>query len=247
MGDVLNGRWMIPWVGGLLLAVAMAACGGGGGGEADITARSISDADLGTMAVYEVDLPEEFAGFVRTGESGFKTNDQSAEGHFDPADEAEDLELFGQVREYVRAYGPPEADGAVPQGEAISFISGARLFNDAAGASGYLEDELADIQGSVGKEIDGATIEEVKRLKVGGIGDEAVGVRTTLRLRNDSEGLAYGTQVSFRLGRLLLTVAMTRTDDKDVRSELEALARSLDERIRVVLQATPLAGPTATQ
>jgi len=246
MSRVLSVKWMIPCVGGLLLALAMAACGGGG--EPDLTARPISDADLGTMAVYEVDLPQEFAGFVRTTESGFKTNEQSAEGHLDPADEAQDLELFGQVREYVRAYRLPPVGGQIAEGEAISFVSSARLFEEPSGASDYLEDELADMEGSLGKDMDGTTIEEVERFKVGGIADEATGVRTTLLLPDDgSERLAYGTQVFFRRGRLLLTIAETRTDDKDVSAELEALADSLDERIQVVLQTTLMASPTVTQ
>jgi len=245
MSDALSGKWMIPWVAGLLLAVAMAACGGGG--EADITARPISDADLGTMAVYEVDLPGEFAGFVRTEASGFKTNEQSAEENFDPADEAQDLERFGQVGEYVRAYGPPEVEGTVAQGEAISLVSGVRLFGDAAGAAGYLQDELADVDGSVGKQIGGATIGEVSRFKVKRIADEAVGVRTRLMFRDDgSERLAYATAVSFRRGRLLLSIAAVRMDEKDVSAELELLLRSLDERIKVVLQAAP-ATPTIVQ
>ena len=246
MSRLLSGKWIIPCVGGLLLATAMAACGGDG--EPDLTARPISDADLGTMALYEVDLPQDFAGFVRTTESGFKTNEQSAERHFDPADEADDLELFGQVREYIRAYGPPPINGMIPQEEAISFVSSARLFEDPSGASDYLEDELADIEGSVGKDMGGATIEEVERFKVGGIADEAAGVRTTLVLPDDgSERPAYGTQVFFRRGRLLLTIAVVRTDDEDVSAELEVLARSLDERIQVVLETTLMASPTVTE
>jgi hypothetical protein len=199
------------------------------------------------MALYEVDLPQDFAGFVRTTESGFKTNELSVEGHFDPADEADDLELFGQVREYVREYRPPPVNGMIPGEEAISFVSSARLFEDPSGASDYLEDELADIEGSVGKDMGGATIEEVERFKVGGIADEAAGVRTTLVLPDDgSERPAYGTQVYFRRGRLLFSIAVIRMDDKDVSAELELLARSLDERIHVVLKATPVVGPPIT-
>lgn len=245
MSRLLSAKWMIPWVGGLLLAVAMAACGGGG--EPDLTARPISDADLGTMALYEVDLPQEFADFVRTSESGFKTNEQSAERHFDPADEAQDLELFGQVREYVRVYRLP-VGGQIPQREAISLVSSARLFEDPSGASDYLQDELADMEASVGKDMGGTTIEKLERFKVDGIADEAVGARTTLLLPDDgSERPAYGTQVSFRRGRLLLSIAVIRTDDKDVGGELDVLARSLDDRIQVVLQGTLMASPTITQ
>jgi hypothetical protein len=226
--------------------MAMAACGGDG--EPDLTARPISDADLGTMAVYEVDLPQDFAGFVRTTESGFKTNEQSAEGHLDPTDEAQDLELFGQVREYVRAYGPPPVDGMMPQGEALSLVSSARLFEDPSGASDYFEDELADIEGSVGKDMGDVTIEEVERFEVSDIADETAGVRATVVYRDaESELLAYATQVSFRRGRLLLSIAVVRTDDEDVSAELEALALSLDERIQVVLETTVMASATATQ
>jgi hypothetical protein len=246
MSRLPSGKRIIPWVGGLLLAIAMAACGGDG--EPDLTARPISDADLGTMALYEVDLPQDFAGFVRTTESGFKTNEQSAEGHFDPADEADDLELFGQVREYIRAYGLPPVDGQIPQREAISLVSSARLFGDAQGASDYLEDELADLEGSVGKDVGDVTIEEVERFGVSGIADETAGVRATVAYRDDeSELLTYATQVSFRRGRLLLSISVVRTDDEDVSAELEDLARSLDERIQVVLETTVMASPTATQ
>lgn len=239
MNGVLSGKWMIPWVAGLLLVMAMAACGGGG--KADITDRPISDADLGMMDVYEVDLPGDYAGFVRTGESGFRTNEQSAEENFDPVDEAQDLERFGQVSRYVRAYGPPEVDGSAVQEGAVGLASSVRLFGDASGAAGYLQDELADVDGSVGKDLGGATIEEVARFKVHKIGDEAIGVRTRLVLREDgSERFLYSTTVAFRRGRLLSSIAAVRTDDKDVSPELELLARSLDERIQVVLQATPI-------
>jgi hypothetical protein len=246
MSRLPSGKSIIPWVSGLLLAIAMAACGGGG--ESDLTARPISDADLGTMAVYEVDLPQEFDGFVRTTESGFKTNEQSAEMNFDPADEANDLELFGQVREYVRIYELPPVGGQIPQGEAISLASSARLFEEPSGASDYLEDELADLEGSVGKELGDTTIEEFERFGVSGIGDEAVGVRTTVMSPDDgSERLTYATQVSFRRGRLLLSIAVVRTDDEDVSAELKDLARDLDERIQVVLETTLMASPTVTQ
>jgi hypothetical protein len=153
------------------------------------------------------------------------------------------LEQFVQEREYVRRYGPA-ADASV-SAAAISFVSDVRLFTDAAGADGYLEDELADIEGSVGKDIGGAISDKVERLKVGSIGDEAAGVRTTMTLAGG--GPAYETQVFFRRGRLLVSVAAVRSDDVDFKSELETLARSLDERIKIVLEATPVANPPTAQ
>ena len=51
----------------------------------------------------------------------------------------------------------------------------------------------------------------------------------------------------FRRGRLLLSIAVVRPDDEDVSVELEALARSLDERIQVVLETTLIASPTVTE
>ena len=243
----------LPWgkrailaAGALLLAMGVASCGDGG--EADLTARPIDDSVLGTMAVYEVDLPGDFAGFVRIEGSGFKDNEQSAEGHFDPVDEAQDLERFAQEREYVRRYGPAAADGSATGGAAISFVSAVRLFEDGTGAAGYLEDELADMEGSVGKDVAGATIEEVERFNVGGIGDKAAGVRTRMTLRGEgSERLAYETQVFLRRGRLLLSLAAVTAEDTDFKAELETLARSLDERIKIVLEATPVASPSAAQ
>ncbi|GAG23072.1 unnamed protein product, partial [marine sediment metagenome] len=55
------------------------------------------------------------------------------------------------------------------------------------------------------------------------------------------------TQVFFRRGRLVVGVAVVRTNDKDVGGELAVLARTLDERIQVVLEAMPAASPTITQ
>jgi hypothetical protein len=229
--------------GALLLAAGAASCGGGGGGEADITARPIDDSTLGFMDVYEADLPGDFAGFVRIEGSGFKNNEQSAEENFDPVDEAQDLEQFVQEREYVRRYGP-RADASV-SAAAISFVSTVRLFQDASGAGGYLEDELADIEGSVGKDVGDATVDSVERLKVGGIGDEAAGVKSTMTL--DGGGPAYETRVFFRRGRLLVSITAVRADDIDFKPELETLAHSLDERIKIVLEATPVANPPTAQ
>ena len=238
------GKRAILAVGTLLLAIGLVSCGDGGG--ADVTARPIDDSVLGTMAVYEVDLPGDFNGFVKIEGSGFKNNELSAEGHFDPEEEAQDLDRFAQEREYVRRYGP-EADGSTPAG-AINFVSAVRLFQDAAGAGGYLEDEVADIEGSVGKEARGVTVDAVERLKVGGIGDEAAGVRIAMRVADEgSERLEYETRVFFRSGRLLVGLAATRGDDIDFKSELETLARSLDERIKIVLEATPVANPPTAQ
>jgi len=236
-----------PWrkraiivAGALLLAIAVASCGGGGG--SDVTARPIDDSLLGTMAVYEVDLPGDFAGFVRIEGSGFKNNEQSAAEAFDPVDEAQDLERFGQEREYVRRYGP-EAGGTTPTG-AINFVSATRLFTDASGAKSYLADELADIEGSVGKESGGATIDKVERLKVGGIGDEAAAVRITMTVTGGaSERQEYDTQLFFRRGRLLASLEAIRADQVDFKSDLETLARSLNERIQIVLKEAPAATP----
>jgi hypothetical protein len=237
-----------PWrkrailaAGALLLATGVASCGGGGGG--DVTARPIDDSVLGTMAVYEVDLPGDFAGFVRIEGSGFKDNEQSAAEHFDPVDEAQDLERFAQEREYVRRYGPSEAGGATSAG-AVNFVSAVRLFKDASGASGYLTDELTDIEGSVGKESGGITINAVERLKVGGIGDEAAGVRMTMTVAGGgSERPEYETLVFFRRGRLLVSLAAIRGDEVDFKSDLETLARSLNERIQIVLKEAPAVSP----
>jgi hypothetical protein len=226
----------------LLLAMGAASCGGDDGGGEDPTARPIDDSLLGTMAVYEVDLPGDFAGFVRVEGSGFKNNEQSAEGHFDPVDEAGDLERFAQEREYVRRYGPAE-NGSATQRQSISFVSSVRLFIDATGAGGYLEDELADLEGGVGKEVEGAIVNTVERVDIGGIGDEAAGMRSSMTLEDG--GLVHETQVFFRRGRLLITLTALRTDEVDYKPELEALARSLDERIDIVLEEAPAASPAA--
>lgn len=238
--------WMVALAGALVLVVAMSACGGGGE-DGDLAGRPITDSELAIMGVYEPDLPQEFADFVRTADSGLKTNEEAAEMHSDPQDEAQDQERFGQLSEYVRAYQPPVAATPATDGGAIGLISTVQLFQDAAGASGYLEDELADLEGSIGKESDSGTLQQVKRFKTASIGDESVGVRMSLTTSDGGqERPAYETQVSFRHGLLLLSVTVVRTDDKDVGSEVETLARGLEERIKVILGAQPVTSPTAS-
>jgi len=224
----------------------MSACGGGGG-DGDPTERPINNADLAIMAVYDPDLPQEFAGFVRTADSGIKTNEQAAQMAPDPEEEALDQEQFGQLGEYVRKYAPPGGGTPATDERAFRLVSTVQLFPDAAGASGYLADEATDLEGSIGKQSEGGTIQQVKRFKPPKIGDESVGLRMTLAVgEGDQERPAYGTQVSFRYGRLLLSVTLVRTDDTDIGREVETLARSLEERLKVMFEAQPEITPTSS-
>lgn len=238
-----SGKRVVLWTGALLLAMGVTACGGGG--EGDLTARLITDAELATMALYEVDLSEEASSFVRTVNSGIQTNEQSARRHFNPEDEIQDLEQFGQVSEYVREYKPPGGQAPATVEGAIAVVSEVQLFRDVAGAEGYFEDDLVDLEGEIGRERDGETLEDVERFNVGNIADESAGLRTRMTVRDGgSERPAYGTRVSFRRGRLLVSITVVRTNDEDINDEVEALVRSLDDRIKIVLQAAAVASPT---
>ena len=244
MSPLSSWAWMVSSAGALVLAVALSACGGGGE-QADLTERPISDSELAIMGVYEPDLPQGFAGFVRTADSGLKTNEQAAEMHPDPEEEAQDQEQFGQLSEYVRAYQPPGAATSAADGAAISLVSTVQLFQDAAGASGYMADDVADLEASIGKASNGSTLQQVERFKTASIGDESVGRRMSETIdEGGQQRSAYGTRISFRYGRLLLSVTVLRADDQDVSKEIEALTRGLEERIKVILSAEPVTSPT---
>jgi len=230
-----------------VLATGILAACGGGDEEEDITALHITDAELTMMVLSMAELLEGYAGFEGIEVSSFKTNEQTAEEDFDPQDEAQDLERFGRVKEYVRIYGSPEIEEPLGPERAILLASRVQLFQEAEGASGYLKDHLAEMEGGAGKKSEGATMEQAERFRVGGIADESAGMRARMVFpEDDGPGFeAYGTWVFLRRGRLLSNVMLVTMEDKDVSAAVEALSRELDDRIQAVLLIA--ARPTPAQ
>jgi hypothetical protein len=235
--------------GSIVLLVGILASCGGGGQEAEMTSRDITDAELTMMVLSMAELHEGYAGFEGIEVSSFKTNEQTAEEDSDPQDEAQDLEQFGRVKEYVRVYGSPEIEEPLGPERAILLTSRVQLFQEAEGASGYLEDHLAEMKDGASKESEGATVEQAKRFSVEGLGDESAGMRARLVFpEDDGSGFeAYGTWVFLRHGRLLSSVLLVTMEDEDVSAAVEALAREIDNRIEAILLIAPQPTPTAAE
>ncbi len=125
--------------------------------------------------------------------------------------------------------------------------SGATLFTDAAGASGYLEDEVQDVERVVGQTDLELLLDTVDRFDVSGVGDEAVGLRTTASTPpGEGEPVRiYVTYTWFRRGNLIGDIAVARVDDGDASEQALKLAKRLDERIQAVLEGelTPSPSP----
>jgi hypothetical protein len=228
----------------------LAACGGGGEGEEeDVSPPNITDADLTMMVLSMAELRDVYPGFEGIEASSFKTNEQTAEEDSDPQDEAEDLEQFGRVKEYVRTYGSSEMEEPLGPERAILLVSRVQLFQEADGASGYLKDELGELEADEGKKSEGATVEQAKRFKVEDIGDESTGMRARMVFpADDGAGIeAYGTWVFFRRGRLLSSVVLVTMEDADVSATVEALSAEADNRIQAILLLAPQVTPTPAQ
>jgi hypothetical protein len=230
----------------LLLSICLAvlsACGGGGGGdltggevgsdELERALRSVVDSDLALMVVPQEDLGDEFADLETDEGSGFVDNQEAADGTVDPDDTASDLESAGRLNGYELAYSDGSGS-ALEAGEGVVQVAtDVSLFRDAGAASDFLAKEAEDHQRFEGKEIrPSLTLEEVETFAVDGLGDEAIGLRVRASLAGAE---LYLTSVSFRMNRLVGGAWVFRADDASVNSQVEAIARTLEERVKDVL------------
>jgi len=223
-----------------LLLVAACGGGGGGGGEEDgTTAGDISDEQLTQMALSRSEWGDEYAALEPLA-SVLEEREQTAQ-HVSE-DEAQDLERFGELKSYEDGC---RREGAFQEGTGLFRVATrVHLFKSGKGASGYVEDDLADLEEEISKERGRTTIHSVDRFAVEGIGDESLGLQISMSFLSDyGPSSIYQTMAWFREGRILAFVAIMRLDKKDVRAEVSALARKLHGHIRAVLggQVTPTA------
>jgi hypothetical protein len=232
-------QWFL-WTGGLLLVLLLAGCGGGGKG--DNLAADISDEALMSMALAKEELGDEYADFELS-TSGVETREERTGGVSE--DEAEDLKRFGELKSYRERYQRERAlaEGSGPFTVGVTIY----LFQSESGASAYIQDDLADLE-QAKAEIPGVgLVEDIEHFALSPIGDESLGFRATINLPTE-KGVVPVRQTAawIRRGELLALVSLTRLDEKDVRDEVQALARKLDERIEAVLAGQAPATPAET-
>lgn len=225
----------------ILLAATLAGCGGGGEKP---DAGNISDEDLAAMVLTKADLGSEFADFQEA--AAPDTNEQRIQNADDPEDEKNDQQKFGRIggfdRQLVASAGTLQANAP------LLIQMGATLFDDGAGAAGYLDDDVKDIQARVGRTDLGMLLEAVDQFPVPPLGDESLGLRTRASVppEQGGQGTVYVTYVWFRRGRIIGDVAIARTDDADISEQAETIASRLDERIQQVLGEQATAPPAST-
>ena len=244
----------------VLLATALAACGDGNdeatptgtattaGTTATATPRpgagGISDEDLASMVPTKADLGQDFSGFQET--AGADTNEERLSTADNPEDEEKDQQTFGRITGYDRKLS---ASPSTLQADAPLLIQiGVTLFEDSDGASGYLNDDVKDIQALVGRTDLGLILETVDQLQVPPLGDESLGLRTRASVPAEQGGpeTVYVTYFWFRRGRVLGDVAIARVDDTDISQQAQTIASLLDERIEQVLGGLVSPSPTGT-
>ncbi len=231
----------------LSLAAAASACGGGDDDELKKALESLSENDLAIMVLPQQDLADEFADLDVDEDSGFQDNEARADDTVDPDDTADELKDAGRINGYGLTYWDP-ALTALEEGQGVISVSTeVELFEGGGAASDFFAKQVGDRKRMEGEEIEAnVTLEDVERFAVDGLADEAVGLRQQVSFHDVQ---MYGTAVAFRLDRLVGAATLARADDADANSQVEDIARALEERITGVLlgeiTGTPVPIPEA--
>ena len=257
----MSSRRIVALLAAVFLATALAACGDGGDGptttgtatgSAATTATAtprpgagdISDENLAAMVPTKADLGQDYANFQEGGD--LDTNEARREAAGDPEDEKNDQETYGRIVGYDRqlAASPSTVEANAP----LYVQIGVTLFEDSDGASGYLNDDVKDIQARVGRTDLGSVLEAVDPFTVPPLGDESLGLRSRASVpsaQGATETL-YVTYFWFRRGRVLGDVALARVDDTDMSEQAQMIATLLGDRIAQVLGGLSSPSPTGT-
>jgi hypothetical protein len=167
--------------------------------------------------------------------SGHVDNAERAKDNVDLEDSRESLIRAGRIGGYTQAFRPAERRTPL-----IEVSTSVELLRDEAAAAEYLEDELADFERMRGRKFAGVSLRKAKRFPVTGLGDEAGGVEVAIAFKKRR---GYSTIVAFRRGRVVAAADLTRADRRDVRGEVQRLARVLESRVSGVLRGEELREP----
>jgi hypothetical protein len=243
-----------------LVAVFLAACGGAEETEPAATSvapsptpapagstaeeRDAAGPILMASALLAEDLPEGFT----LDEEKYLSNEDSINEERDYSSVAtlEDLNRWGQILQYIATYSrpaPPTLTGAT-----LSLKEITALYRDEAGARSAFEFErmrassperLLDALPWPANSDLNAGEASVSPISVGGMGDDraAVQIEVTGSLPDvGSELKFFGQLLLVRRGREIGSIATVAVGSPHPVKELEALARTLDERMKAALE-----------
>ncbi len=238
----------------LLAAVFLvAACGGGGSksGEAEkltavpsaaaIDTGQVSDDQLRTMVLPLEAYGGKYAGYELDDASGFRNNDYEINDATDADKEKAAIEKYGRVNGYEQTFSSLEAFTTF-QG-VMMVASDVTLFENADGASSYLQSGPDRMREEAESGSSGVTLQDLSTFDAGKIGEEAMGATASASFPAGGAALRM-TTVAVRRGRVVASVALMGTADIEVQDEAIALARVLDERVVGVLRGEVEIEPT---
>lgn len=192
--------------------------------------------DLATMVLPQDAMGGAYADLeLHEDGSGHVDNAERAEANVDLEDSRETLIRAGRIGGHAQAFRPPAAGTPL-----IEVSTSVELLHDEEAAAEYLEDQLADFVRMRGRKFAGVSLGRAKRFPVTGIGDEAGGVEIALAI---GKRRGYSTIVAFRRGRVVAAADLTRANRRDVRDEVQRLARVLESRVSGVLRGEELREP----
>jgi hypothetical protein len=219
-------------VGGLALAclVVVTGCGLGGEKSADPPRKS-TRADLAIMVVAEKQLGAVAEGLeLARDESGPTSNAEAAEDTIDPRDTAESLGSAGRISGYDLVYEAPRGLAAAKRSKGVVHVAtSVELMRDPVYAAKYLNKRVADFERFEHKTVDGVLLKTVESVDVAGIGEEAYGLRLTVKGRAI---VLHETLVAFRRGRLVGAAFIGRLDARRTEGQAQRAALTLDWRIQ---------------
>ena len=228
---------------------AMASACGGGDDELKQALESLGDNDLAIMVLPQEQLGDEFSDLEVDADSGFQDNEGRADDTIDPDDTADDLEEAGRINGYELTYLDPSFAALEAGQGVISVDTEVEMFEEGSAASDFLAKQVDDYQQLEGEEVEAdMVLEKVGTFAVDGLADEAMGLRQRVSF---GDVQMYGTVVAFRLDRLVGAATLARADDADANSQVEEIARALEQRIEGVLlgeiSGTPVPVPEAEE
>jgi hypothetical protein len=165
---------------------------------------------------------------VDTSESGVDDNAEAASDSTDTKDTAKTLAAAGRVTGYEVTYADYNAFGK--PGSLVGVSTEVVLLTSSAKATAYVQRELRDFV--LSDKASGFIVQGSTRFDVSGLGDEAQGIRASVKF---PAGHIWVTGVIVRRGELLVEIAVVRTDDRSEDALATRAAKAAVARVQGVL------------